>query len=306
MEYSAINPTYGSVPREASIEHMFLDSAWALEFTLASQRRVVASSTQDVDSSQQVQAARAISAIEITTEHSNLSAEVSVNTPIVDHQSASDEQLLVAARSSDGDAFVELTARCVDSIRGRVFRMLHNREDTEDAVQDALVRAFTHLGDFRGTCAFSTWLTKIAINSALMLLRKRKARSELAFDQSGDADQTWREWECSDPSPNAEHAYAQRQAVHLLSRAVKRLPSNLRCVVEQYYGRERSMQDAADSLGITLAAAKSRLLRARLSIRSALDKSAAPWRRRVSKKRGARYDPQQASQVASIGPGTCK
>ena len=296
--HSAINSTYANVLPEASSDHMFLNSACARghhqQPTVALDRRVV-SRTQDVDSSQQVQAAHAISAVMITTERSNLVAEVPVNTPIVDHRSASDEQLLAAARSSDGEAFVELTARCVDSVRRRVFKILQNREDTEDVVQDTLVKAFTHLGDFRGTSAFSTWLTRIAINSALMLLRKRRSRSEVAFDQPGDGDQTRGDWEFPDLSPNAEQAYARRQAAHSLSRAVKRLPSRLRCVVEQYYGRERSMQEAADSLGITLAAAKSRLLRARLTIRSTLDKSAAPWRRGVTKKRGACNNLQQTA-----------
>ena len=280
--HSAMNPTYASVLLEASSDHMFLNSARAREHhqqpSVALERRVVARK-QDVASSQQVQADHAISAVVITTEHSNLVAEIPMNTPIVDHRSASDQQLLAAARSSDGEAFVELTARSVDSVRKRVFKILKNREDTEDVVQETLVKAFTHLRDFRGISAFSTWLTRIAINTALMLLRKRRSRSEVAFDRPGDGDQTWGDWEFPDSSPNAEQAYVRRQAAHSLSRAVKRLPSGLRCVVEQYYGRERSMQEAADSLGITLAAAKSRLLRARLTIRSTLDRSAAPrWR----------------------------
>jgi RNA polymerase sigma-70 factor, ECF subfamily len=81
----------------------------------------------------------------------------------------------------------------------------------------------------------------------------------------------WGEWEFADPSPNAEQIFARRQALDLLSHAVNRLTSCQRSILEQRYGEEKSVREAAATLGITLAAAKSRLLRARLTLRSVLE-----------------------------------
>ncbi len=193
-----------------------------------------------------------------------------VNMPTVDYGQMSDEQLLEQARSSDRHAFGELASRYANSILNRVFRIVRNRADAEDVVQETLVKAHAHFKDFRGTCRFSTWLTKIAINSALMLLRRRRTRSEVSFDPRGNEDRTWEMWDCPDPSPNPEQVYATCQARELLSRAITRLPPAYRSVMTQYHYQEQPLKDVADSLGISVASAKSRLLRARLTIRSAL------------------------------------
>lgn len=188
----------------------------------------------------------------------------------VDYEHASDEQLLEAARSADERAFVELSSRCAASIERRVFNILRNWADAEDAIQDALFRAYTSLGRFRGTCKFSTWLTRIAINSALMQLRRRKSHPENLSCQPGDADHTSQVFDFADPSPNAEEVYAKRQSIERISFEIQRLPPTYRTIVNQYHEQERSLKEAADCLGITVAAAKSRLLRARLAIRTSL------------------------------------
>jgi RNA polymerase sigma-70 factor (ECF subfamily) len=195
---------------------------------------------------------------------------VSESVSVLSHGRASDERLLVAARSGDGQAFVELSGRYAVSIHSAVFRILGNREDTEDVLQEALFKAYAHLGQFRGACKFSTWLTRIAINSALMKVRQRRSHSEVSFHQRGDDDQSAETLDFPDSSPNAEQMYAKRQVIDRLSHAVQRLPSRYRSIVSQYHVQERSMSEAADSLGITIAAARSRLLRARLAIRSTL------------------------------------
>ena len=183
---------------------------------------------------------------------------------------ATDEQLVEAAKSLDKDAFAELSNRHVKSVQRRVYRIVRNYEDTEDVVQDALFKAFTHLSGFRGTSAFSTWLMSIAINSALMLLRKRRGQSEVSFGQTADGDQTRRAWEVADHGLDAETTYAKRQAIGVLSRSLMRLPIRYRSVLESYHVREHSMRETADTLGITLSATKSRLLRARLNLRASL------------------------------------
>ena len=150
--------------------------------------------------------------------------------------------------SLDKEAFAELCSRHVKSVQRKVFGIVRNHEDTEDVVQEALLKAYTHLSGFRGSCTFSTWLMSIAINSALMLLRKRKGHSEVSFDYSVDDDQTWSSWEFADPHLDTERSYARRQALRVLSGAVVRLPSRYRSVLERYHAREQSMKESADTL----------------------------------------------------------
>jgi RNA polymerase sigma-70 factor (ECF subfamily) len=187
------------------------------------------------------------------------------------YSNASDDQLLTAAKSSDGRAFEELSYRHLGSIRKRVYSIVRNPEDTDDVVQDSLLSAYSHLQKFRESCSFSTWITRIAINAALMLLRKRKSHPEVSLDQSAEADQSWSTWEVPDTSPNAERAYAMEEALEIMSRAVKRLPPEYRSVLEQCHAQERSLRETADRLGITIASAKSRLFRARRTLRSRLE-----------------------------------
>ena len=182
----------------------------------------------------------------------------------------SDDELLEAARNSDGRAFAELCRRHTDSIQKRIFRMLRNREDTEDVLQEAICKAFVHLQCFRGTCRFSVWLTRIAINSALMLMRKRRLRPEISYDQRADQGQVWPTWEFPDRSPNPEQIYVKREAIERMSVAVNRLPPPYRDLVQQFHGKEQSLQETAEKLGMKLGTAKSRLLRVRLKLRSKL------------------------------------
>jgi RNA polymerase sigma-70 factor (ECF subfamily) len=192
--------------------------------------------------------------------------------PFLDYREASDEELLAAARSSDAGAFTELSGRYRRSIHNTAFRIVRQREDAEDVVQDTLFKAYIHLKHFRGTCRFSSWLTSIAINSALMLLRKRRSRSEISCDHRGNEDRTWETCDFPDPSHTPAQIYEKRQALEILSRAITRLPPNHRSVITLYLAHEQSLQQIADTVGITVAATKSRLLRARLSIRSTLEK----------------------------------
>jgi RNA polymerase sigma-70 factor (ECF subfamily) len=188
-----------------------------------------------------------------------------------DYARASNDQLLAAAKSSDDRAFEELSGRHVRWIRKRVYSILRNLEDTEDVVQDSLLKAYRHLPEFRESHGFSTWITKIAVNTALMLLRKRKSRPEVSFALGGEADKTSRIWDVPDPYQSIERKYAREETLEFMSRAVNRLPAPYRNVLEQYHAQEKSMTEAADKLGITVASAKTRLFRARRRLRSMLE-----------------------------------
>lgn len=188
-----------------------------------------------------------------------------------DYACATDEQLMAAAKTFDGRAFEELSGRYMTSIRKVVYRIVRNREDAEDVVQDSLLKAYCSLPEFRESCRFSTWITKIAMNSALMLLRKRKSRSEVSLVQSCETDQIGRTWDVPDPSPSTERKYARQEKLEFMSRSIKRLPPIYRSVLEQFHLEEKSMREAADTLGISVASAKSRLFRARRALRSMLE-----------------------------------
>jgi RNA polymerase sigma-70 factor, ECF subfamily len=185
-------------------------------------------------------------------------------------RNATDDFLILAAKSGDHSAFVELSRRHSKRIQLTVYRMLGNWEDAEDVLQESLLKAFEHLGQFRGTSKFSTWLTRIAINSALMLMRKRRACLETSFDKPPDSTETLQSWEAPDLSPSPEVLCANRETEELLRSAILRLPWCYHTVVDLYHAREYSTYETAQALGISVAAAKSRLLRARTMLRATL------------------------------------
>jgi RNA polymerase sigma-70 factor (ECF subfamily) len=215
-------------------------------------------------------AEQAVAAPESAAKQPSIDNEFAAPRAANDYSCATDDVLVAAAKSSDGRAFEELSSRHVNSIHRTVYRIVRNLEDTEDVMQDSLLKAYCSLPEFRASCKFSTWITKIAINSALMLLRKRKARPEASSLRSDAADQTGKMWDIADPSSSIERKLAAQEARALLSRAVETLPASYRNVLEQFHIRELSMREAADTLGISIATAKSRLLRARRTLRSKL------------------------------------
>ena len=182
----------------------------------------------------------------------------------------SDDDLITAAQRGDQQAFVELCARHSPLTKKKILRIVQNVEDAEDALQDTLMRAYTHLNSFRRVCKFSTWLTTIGMNSALMILRKRKVRREAYLSGSSPDTERVELPEPVDRSLGPEGIYLRQQDILLVRREVKKLKSSLRSVVYHYYGSECSLEEAAKAEEISLGAAKSRLLRGRIRLRSSL------------------------------------
>src|ERR1700739_3194369 len=100
----------------------------------------------------------------------------------------SDDDLIDAAQSGDQRAFAELCRRHSSIVKHKILRIVRNKEDAEDALQDTLLRAYTHLTSFRRSCKFSSWLTVIGVNSALMMIRKRRGRIE-SFANASSLDE---------------------------------------------------------------------------------------------------------------------
>ena len=184
---------------------------------------------------------------------------------------ASDDQLLSNAQSGDLSAFAELCQRYSAMVKGRIFSIVQHREDAEDLLQETYLRAYQHLHSFRGKCKFSTWMMKIGINTSLMWLRKRKARSKITCDAVTFDGETVKEREFRDPKPDSEQLCISDQAHEQLNLAIQRLPPYLRSAIELRYEKERSLKEIAEALGITQAAAKSRMVRARNRLRRSLE-----------------------------------
>jgi RNA polymerase sigma-70 factor (ECF subfamily) len=182
----------------------------------------------------------------------------------------SDDDLIGAAQRGDQNAFMELCRRHSTVTKKKIFSIVRNHEDAEDALQDTLLRAYSHLTSFRRSCKFSTWLTSIGVNSALMILRKRRVRRETYSTTSSLDTGTGELMEPVDRSPGPEGNYLKQQAILLVRREVENLHPRLRCVIKHYYGSECSLEETADAQEISLGAAKSRLVRGRVRLRSSL------------------------------------
>lgn len=178
-----------------------------------------------------------------------------------------DEHLLVnAAKGGDAQAFEELVNRYESKILRLTRNITGNREDAEDAMQDAFLKAYAHLDGFQQDSRFYTWLVRIAANEALMRLRKRRP-GQLSLDEpiAGDADLMPRELEDWRPNPEREYAQAELQA--LMAELIEKLEPEYRIVLVLRDIEELSTQETADALGISVTNVKSRLLRARLKLR---------------------------------------
>lgn len=183
-----------------------------------------------------------------------------------DHQAASDESLVTAAKRGDAAAFGELCERHSQKICRMAHRITRNREDAEDAVQECFLNAFIHLKSFDGRSRFSTWLVRIAMNAALMKLRKNHACREVPIEEPVSTSDLRPEHQVADSSPNPEERYANRERDAILKEAIAKLrPAIKKTVNIQLQGL--SVDETAEILKISVPAVKGRLFHARAALR---------------------------------------
>jgi RNA polymerase sigma-70 factor (ECF subfamily) len=132
------------------------------------------------------------------------------------------------------------------------------------------LKAFTHLKDFQEKSSFSTWITRIAINSALMILRKKRGCIEISIDGSEDSDRNYGRREVRSLTEDPESFLVREEREELLRDAILQLPQVFQEVLELRQAREYSTREIAQALGISVPAVKSRLSRAKLTLRAAL------------------------------------
>jgi RNA polymerase sigma factor (sigma-70 family) len=197
------------------------------------------------------------------------SAEISAQTNATSRDSANrvnNVSLVQAAKNGHSTAFATLSEQYREQLFRAAHRITRTREDAEDAVQDSLLRAFVHVGDFEGRSNFGTWLTSITVNSALKILRKKRASLQSAISRDNDFGVDSLCYEIADRAPNPETRYAQTEEQRVLRTAIQRLRPNLRVAVQiQLQGH--SMRETAKALGISLSAAKARLFHAKKTLR---------------------------------------
>jgi len=189
------------------------------------------------------------------------------------NQGISDEHSLVAkAKLGHDDAFGELYKRHQRKAYCTALRILRNQQDAEDAVQHAFQRALVNLQRFREGSTFSTWLTRIVINEALMLLRKRRTREPL-HENSLDAAQGDGGVEIADGGPTPEEILCESERRAVLLQAIGRLRKNLRIVVLHRELKGLTSAETARLLGLTVTAVKARTFHARRFLRKHLERS---------------------------------
>ena len=181
---------------------------------------------------------------------------------------AMDEALVAAAKLGDHPAFLELWRRHSNRVFKTAYGIMGKREDAEDVIQDVWIKAYLHLNTFDGRAKFSTWLTRIAINSSLMILRRNRSHPETSIEVP-DCD-TWQYRDIADQAKSVEELYARHERIERLRREICCLRPALRIVVEIHQSNDSSIKEVAELAGLSVAATKSRLVRARKILRKAL------------------------------------
>jgi RNA polymerase sigma-70 factor, ECF subfamily len=183
-----------------------------------------------------------------------------------------DEPVLVAAaQAGDITAFETLVGRYERKILRLAQNITQNREDAEDVMQEAFLKAYEHLSGFQGNSRFYTWLVRIAVNQALMKLRKRRT-NVVSIDEDVNTGEDLIPREIEDWGPSPEDRYKQTELSDILSEVIGDLDPSFRIVFQLRDIEELSTEETAEALGLSVPAVKSRLLRARLKLRQKLNK----------------------------------
>jgi RNA polymerase sigma-70 factor, ECF subfamily len=180
--------------------------------------------------------------------------------------------LVAEAQAGNPNAFAALMGQYESHVYRLALNITQNPQDAEDALQDAFLKAYTHLGEFRGDSLFSTWLVRIATNEALTKIRKRPPESRTSSAESGGSDQeASRPREIKDNNDNPEERYGKTELLEILSEAIESLDVSLRMVFVLRDIQSFSTEDTARLLGLSEAAVKTRLMRARMKLRQRLN-----------------------------------
>ena len=185
-----------------------------------------------------------------------------------------DETALVAqARNGDDPAFAELVRRYEAKIFRLAQHITQNREDAEDVLQETFLKAYEHLDQFQGQSKFYTWIVRIAVNQALMKLRRRKTDKSVSLDEGIDTGEDTVTREIAAWEEDPEERFSREELGEILDAAIQSLAPPYRSVFVLRDMEELSTEETAEALGLSIPAVKSRLLRARLQLREKLTRT---------------------------------
>jgi RNA polymerase sigma-70 factor (ECF subfamily) len=183
-----------------------------------------------------------------------------------------DVALVARVRAGDVSAYDELVRKYERQIFRIAQHITQNREDAEDVMQDAFLKAYEKLEQFQGNSKFYTWLVRIAVNESLMRLRKRRTGKMVSIDEDIETEEGSVPRDLADWAPNPEQNYTQAELAKILRKTIKGLPPGFRVVFVLRDVDGLSTEETAESLGLSVPAVKSRLLRARLQLRERLSR----------------------------------
>jgi len=183
-----------------------------------------------------------------------------------------DLALVEKVRGGDISAYDALVRKYERQIFRIAQHITQNREDAEDVTQDAFLKAYEKLNQFQGNSKFYTWLVRIAVNESLMRLRKRRTGRTLSFDEDLKTEEGSVPRDFADWAPNPEQNYNQAELAEILRKTIQGLPPGFRVVFVLRDVDGLSTEETAETLGLSVPAVKSRLLRARLQLRERLSR----------------------------------
>jgi RNA polymerase sigma-70 factor, ECF subfamily len=182
----------------------------------------------------------------------------------------SDEMLVSAAKCGNTQAFEELILRHEQRVLAVAQRITNHREDAQDVAQETFHKAFCHLSSFQEKARFSTWMTRIAMNEAFMLLRRRRGTPENLPESYEDGDEYFSE-KFVDQRPTPEESCRLRERDEILASAINRLGPKVRRAILLRDIEERSAEETARILGTTISAVKARVFQGRRKLRAAVN-----------------------------------
>src|SRR3984893_697473 len=197
---------------------------------------------------------------------STLFSEQSDASAFNDLRAWSEEQLIAAAKTGRRAPFGELCERHMKQVSCVTSRITRNREDAEDAAQECFLSAFVHLKTFDGRSQFATWLTRIAINAALMKLRKNRKAQEVPIDEPNPSSEPVAQREFRYDAPDPEESCSLGERKRIVKSAISSLRPRARDVVELIHLQEHSISETAKILGISTGAVKTRMFHAKIAL----------------------------------------
>jgi RNA polymerase sigma-70 factor (ECF subfamily) len=197
------------------------------------------------------------------------------------------ELLLLRAQMGNLEALNVLFESCRERLYSRALRILARPQDAEDAVQEAMVAAFTHLHRFQRRADFLTWATRIVINAALQHIRKTRTKPTVAWDQvdAGFEGPLFSEY-MRDPQPNPEERLQELEQREMLEDALQKLPVEMRRAIELCKSSDYSLKEAASALGLPVSTLKARIHRGRRALMVHLKRETQVRRKPAANRRG--------------------